>query len=272
MSIPSIKLNNGTQIPQIGLGTWRNKNEQECRQAVLWALEAGYRHIDTAQIYGNEAYIGDALQEQGIARSGLFITTKIWNGHLFWHDIISSFEESLAKLQTNYVDLLLIHFPVTELRRPAWHKIEEIYESGRARSIGVSNYTVRHLEELLRECKIKPAVNQVELHVFLQQPELVEYCKTHDIAIEAYSPLAHGHGLDDPTLNDIAKKHGKSTAQIMLKWCLDQDFIILPKSTHQERIQQNIDLFDFQLDDDDHAKLKTLDRDLRTCWDPTHIP
>ncbi len=192
-------------------------------------------------------------KKNNIAREELFITTKIWNGNQPVKKLVPSFEESLKKLQTDYVDLLLLHFPVTETRRPAWKKMEEIYASGRAKAIGVSNYTVRHLEELLGECEVKPAVNQVELHVFLQQPELVAFCKKHDIVVEAYSPLAHGHGLNDKTLQALAAKHGKSTAQIMLRWCIQVGAVPLPKSTHAERIQENISVFDFELDASDMA-------------------
>lgn len=272
MSVPQIKLNNGTQIPQIGLGLWKNKRKSACKDSVKIGLKVGYRHFDTAQIYHNEAYLGEALQESGIARKEVFITTKIWNDNFWWDDVIPSFEKSLKNLQTDYVDLLLLHFPVTDTRRPGWKKLEEIYQSGGAKAIGVSNYTIRHLKELLREGSIKPAVNQVELHVFLQQPELIKFCQKHDIVVEAYSPLAHGHGLDDPVLQAMAQKHGKSTAQIMLRWLVEQGLVILPKSTHEERIKENFDVFDFSLGKDDNKQLKKLNKNLRTCWDPTNIP
>lgn len=265
-------MNNGREIPQVGLGLWLNKDEQECKVSVKYALEAGYRHFDTAQIYHNEEFLGTALQEVGTKRSDIFITTKIWNDNFWWDDLLPSLEESLAQLQTNYVDLLLLHFPVTETRGPAWRKMEEAYEAGKAKAIGVSNYTIAHLEELLADCKVKPAVNQVELHVFLQQPELVAFCKKHNIVVEAYSPLAHGMGIDDPMLGEIAKKHGKTSAQIMLRWAIEAGCVVLPKSTHQDRINQNIDIFDFSLDKDDMAKIKHLDKNFRTCWDPTHVP
>lgn len=271
MAIPSIKLNNSVKIPQIGLGLWQNKDEKECKDTIKFALEAGYRHIDTAQIYENEQFVGQVLNYSKIPRKELFITTKIWNDNLWWEGFDQSFEESLAKLQTNYVDLLLIHFPVTEERRPAWFKMEEKYKSGKAKAIGVSNYMIRHLEELLRESKVKPAVNQVELHVFLQQPELVKYCHDNDIVVEAYSPLAHGTGLDDPVLISIAKKHHKSTAQVMIRWCIEIGTVPLPKSVHPNRIQQNLEVFDFQLDAEDLKQLKGLEHDYRTCWDPTHV-
>jgi len=271
MNVPNIRLNTGDEIPQVGLGLWLNKDKDECKSSVKVALDAGYTHFDTAQIYNNEQFLGEALQEAGADRKNLFITTKIWNENQYWDDIEPSLDESLDKLKTDYVDLLLLHFPVTETRRPAWRKMEEIYHSGKAKAIGVSNYTIRHLEELLAENKVVPAVNQVEIHVFLQQPELLDFCKRHNIVVEAYSPLAHGMGMNDPVLVEIAKAHNKSTAQIMLRWCVQQDLVVLPKSVHPDRIQQNIDLFNFELSDDEMQRLTTLERDLRTCWDPTHV-
>lgn len=272
MSVSKITLSNDVQIPQIGLGLWLNKDEQICKAAVKYALDAGYRHFDTAQAYGNEAFLGAGLQENSIGREELFITTKISNDNQWWKDIMLSFDAFLRVLQMQYVDLLLLHFPVTETRRPAWHKMEEIYNSGRAKAIGVSNYTVRHLEELLLECSVKPMVNQVELHIFLQQPELVKYCRQNEIVLEAYSPLAHGHRMNDSVIVRIADKHHKTTAQIMIRWAIEQGLVVLPKSTHKERIEENINVFDFVLDDQDQLRLKELDRNLRTCWDPTHVP
>ncbi len=271
MVVPSIELNNSIMIPQLGFGTWMIKDEQECIDSVKSALEAGYRHFDTAQIYGNESFVGEALKSSHIERSELFITTKIWNENQFWDDLIPSLEDSLKNLQTEYVDLLLLHFPVTELRRPAWRRMEDLYRQGKAKSIGVSNYTVKHLEELLSECKVKPVVNQVELHVFLQQPELVEFCNKNQIILEAYSPLAHGYKMSDTVIDKIAQKYGKSYTQIMIRWCLEQGFVVLPKSVHANRIKENIAVFDFELDEDDKNNLKNLNEGLRTCWDPTNV-
>lgn len=269
---PTVKLNTGREIPQVGLGLWLNKDEQQCKDSVAAALKAGYRHFDTAQIYKNEQFLGAALAESSVNRSELFITTKIWNDNFWWDDLLLSLDESLEKLRTDYVDLLLLHFPVTETRGPAWRRMEEACNADKAKAIGVSNYTVKHLEELLRECSVKPAVNQVELHVFLQQPELIEYCQSNGIVVEAYSPLAHGHGLDDESLLAIAKKHGKTTAQIMLHWCIEQGLVVLPKSTHEKRIKENIELFDFKLDNEDLDRIKKLNKNFRTCWDPTNVP
>lgn len=267
----TVKLNNDSSMPILGLGMWQVKKEEECIRVVNRALAAGYTHFDTAQFYENEAFLGKALKDADVRRENLFITTKIKNDNQWWVDLIPSFDKSLENLQMEYVDLLLLHFPVTELRRPAWHRMEELAVSGRAKAIGVSNYTVRHLEELLSECAIKPAVNQVELHVYLQQPELVQYCKEHDIVIEAYSPLAHGHGLDNPVLAKVGKKHGKSPAQVMIRWCLEVGTVPLPKSVHEDRIKENMAVFDFELDAEDMTKLKKLESGYRTAWDPTHV-
>lgn len=271
MSVTGIKLNDGNEIPQLGLGLWLNKNRQECVQTVEQALDLGYRHFDTAQIYGNEEFLGSALARSKVLRKDLFITTKIWNDNFWWDDLIPSFEESLDKLHMKYVDLLLLHFPVTETRRPAWRKMEELKRDGRTKSIGVSNYTVKHLEELLKECEIKPAVNQVELHVYLQQPELVKYCQKQGIVLEAYSPLAHGYGINNPVLEAVGKKYGKSAAQVMIRWCIDNGFVVLPKTTHEKRLKENFDVFDFKLDATDMKQLKKLEKNYRTCWDPTHV-
>jgi len=271
MNSPQIKMNNGNLIPQIGFGTWLLKKENECKQAIQKALDVGYRHIDTAQIYGNEQFIGDVLETTNIPRDEIFLTTKIWNDNMFWDDLPLSFDESLQKLKTSYVNLLLLHFPVTELRRPAWTLMEDLHKTGKAKSIGVSNYTIEHLQELLRECRTKPAVNQVELHVYLQQPRLVEFCKRQDIILEAYSPLAHGYRLDDPVIERIAKNHSKTSAQIMIRWCLEKGFVVLPKSATPTRITENFDVFDFKLTADDLRAIEKLNRNLRTCWDPTNV-
>lgn len=271
MAVPELKLNTGDTIPQIGLGLWLNKNERKCIASIHAALKAGYRHFDTAQIYKNEAFVGAAFKDSQYDRKEFFLTTKIWNDNFWWDDLIPSLDESLTKLQTDYVDLLLLHFPVTETRRPAWRKMEEVQESGKAKAIGVSNYTVAHLEELLSECKVKPAVNQVELHVYLQQPELVEFCRKQAIVVEAYSPLAHGHGIDNKVLRKIASKHSKSPAQVMLRWLVNKGLVVLPKSVHPERIKENFEIFDFKLDADDADEIKQLEANYRTCWDPTHI-
>jgi diketogulonate reductase-like aldo/keto reductase len=271
MNTPKVKLNNQTEIPQVGLGLWKIFLPWVAKKTVATGLTAGYRHFDCAQAYLNEQSLGSALKESTVSRKDVFITTKIWNGNQPVDKLAPSFANSLEKLKTDYVDLLLLHFPVTETRRAAWPEMEKLYESGQAKAIGVSNYMIPHLEELLKDCKVKPAVNQIELHVFLQQPELVKFCKDNDIVVEAYSPLAHGHGLDDPVLQEIAKAHGKTPAQIMLRWCIEIGTVPLPKSTSEERMKENLDIFDFKLSAADMTKLKTLNRNLRTAWDPTNV-
>lgn len=272
MSVPSIKLNDGNSMPQVGLGTWKVADEAEFHKAFEAAMEAGYRHVDTAQAYGNEKFLGDAWRGSGLKREELFITTKIRVEHFGHAKAKKTFEESLTKLQTDYVDLLLLHFPVPVLRKKTWQALEEIQAEGKAKSIGVSNYMVRHLEDLKQYANITPAVNQVELHVFLQLPELIEYCQQNGIAVEAYSPLARTHEMDNPTVARVAKKHGKSYAQVMLRWLIDRGLIIIPKSVSPERIRQNIDLFDFELDKQDMADLAKEDQNLHVCWSSVHIP
>ena len=272
MTIPKLKLSDGHEIPQIGIGTWKVKDEAEFNTSFEAAIEAGYRHIDTAQAYGNEQFLGAAWTRLELDRKNLFITTKIAVTNFGYQRAKRAFDESLANLQTNYVDLLLLHFPVTLLRKKAWKALEEIHAAGGAASIGVSNYTIRHLEEMKEYAKVMPAVNQVELHVFLQQPELLEYCRKHDIVVEAYSPLAHGEAMDDPAVAAIAKKHGKTYAQVMLRWLVQKGLVILPKSVTPSRVRENLAVFEFTLDDEDMKILAGLDRDMRTCWSPVHIP
>jgi len=272
MSVPKLTLADKHVIPQIGLGLWQVKDQNEFDGAFNAAIKAGYRHFDSAQEYHNEQMLGKSWRASGKKRDELFITTKISIRNFRPKKVHASFEESLTKLQTDYVDLLLLHFPVTVLRKKAWKALEEIHAAGGARSIGVSNYTIRHLEELSTYAKIMPVINQVELHVFLQQPELVKYCQDRNIIIEAYSPLAHARAMDNQVINDIAKKHGKTYAQVMLRWLIQQRFVILPKSVTPSRIQQNIEIFDFTLDKEDLDKLAKQDKDLRTAWSPVHVP
>lgn len=271
-SIPALRLHSGQLIPRVGLGLWQITDEEQFKTAFTAALKVGYRHFDSAQAYNNEHLLGACLKNVSIPRKDIFLTTKIEVTHFGYKKVKSSFAESLQKLDTDYVDLLLLHFPVPVLRKKAWQALEEIYEAGQAKSIGVSNYTVKHLQQLLATCQIKPAVNQVELHVFLQQPELREYCQAQDIVVEAYSPLAHAKALHEPLLGEIAASYNKTSAQIMLRWCLQQGLVVLPKSITPSRITENIQIFDFEISPKDMKRLKTLESNLRTCWDPTHIP
>lgn len=272
MSVPNVRLGGKNSIPQVGLGLWQVKDEAEFDRAFEAAVASGYRHFDTAQVYGNEQMLGAALKRSKLKREDVFVTTKIAVNNFGHAKTLKSFETSLEKLQTDYVNLLLLHFPVTLLRKKSWQALEEIKAAGKAKSIGVSNYTIRHLEEMKSYAHEMPAINQVELHVFLQQPELIQYCHDNDIAVEAYSPLAHAKAMDESVITGIAQKHGKSYAQIMLRWCLQEDLIVLPKSVTPSRITENIAIFDFSLDDADMRKLEELDCNLRTCWSPVHVP
>jgi diketogulonate reductase-like aldo/keto reductase len=272
MKIPILKLHGGLAIPQIALGLWKVTDETEFRTAFDAGIGAGYRHFDSAQAYGNEQMLGNAWKASGVARNDLFLTTKIAVQNFGYKKAQAHFAESLQKLQTEYVDLLLLHFPVTLLREKTWKALEEIQEAGGARSIGVSNYTVKHLEGMKKYAKVMPAVNQVELHIFLQQPELLEYCRDNDIVVEAYSPLAHAKSMDDVAISEMAAKYKKTYAQIMLRWCIQKDLVVLPKSVTPSRIRENISIFDFELSSEDMEKLAASNRDLRTCWSPVHVP
>lgn len=272
MNVPELKLTDGRKIPQVGMGTWKISERSVYDKAFDAALKAGYRHFDTAQAYGNENLLGESWKRSGVERGELFITTKIGVVNFGHGRTKGTFEESLKNLQTDHVDLLLLHFPVPLLRKGSWKALEEIKAEGKAKSIGVSNYTIRHLEEMKDYVTTMPAVNQVELHLFLQQPELIEYCRKHGITVEAYSPLAHGTPMDDETVASIAKKHDKSYAQIMIRWCVQKELVVIPKSATPARLEENIDVFGFELDAGDMEKLAALDKDLRTCWNPTHVP
>ena len=272
MKVPMVALADGHEIPQVGLGLWRVKDHAEFNTSFQAAATAGYRHFDTAQIYENEQFLGEAWRASGLKRKELFITTKIWIKNFGRHHLRKSFEESLQRLQTDYADLLLLHFPVTLMRKKAWQELEKIQAAGGAKSIGVSNYTVRHLEEMRGYATVLPVINQVELHVFLQQPELIKYCHERNIVIEAYSPLAHAKAMDNEVIAGIAKKHGKTYAQVMLRWCVEQDLVILPKSITPSRIRDNLRVFDFKLDPDDLRAIAKQDHEMRTAWNPVHVP
>ncbi len=272
MTVPVKTLANGHTIPVVGAGLWKVTEAEAFTTMFTAAIAAGYRHFDSAQAYGNEHLLGAAWHQSGVARSELFLTTKIAVTHFGEKRTLNSFNQSLKNLQTDYVDLLLLHFPVPLLRRSSWSALEQLLQSGAAKAIGVSNYTIRHLKEMQQYAKLTPMVNQVELHVFLQQPELVQYCADNGILLEAYSPLAHAKAMDSPAIAAIASAHNKTYAQIMLRWCIERGLIVLPKSVTPQRLQQNIDIFDFSLSPGDMAAIAVLDVQKRTCWDPTHVP
>lgn len=260
-------------IPSIGFGTWQLFPGKPTKQAVTAALDAGYRLIDTARIYANEGSVGKAIQASEIPRKDIFVTTKLWNASQGYDKAHRAFNNSLKRLRMDYVDLYLIHWPVTGKRSESWRALGEIYDSGRAKNIGVSNYTVRHLEELLSKSKIVPAVNQIEFHPFLynEQKELLAFSKRHGIVVEAYSPLAHGKKTDTTVLPEIAKKHKKSHAQIILRWCVQHGTVPLPKSGNPQHIRDNLDIFDFELTKTEMNQINDLSDGTRTCWNPTNM-
>lgn len=270
MNVPKVRLNNRVEIPQLGFGTWKLQDGEEAYNAVKWALEIGYRHIDTAHIYRNEQSIGRAIKDSSIKREDIFVTTKLFNTQ--HGNPQKAIDESLQKLGLDHIDLYLIHWPVSLMRNRTWGKLEEFLKQGKTRAIGVSNYTIRHLDELLKKSKVIPAVNQVEFHPFLYQIELLEYCKSKGIALEAYSPLTHARELEDSSITEIAKKYGKSNAQIMIRWSLQLGNIVIPKAAQKEHIKENFGVFDFVLKEEDIETLSFLNENERTCWDPTNMP
>lgn len=266
----SLTTNQGNTIPVLGLGVWKSSKD-ECYQAVMDALELGYRHIDTAAIYTNEESVGKAIADSKIERSEVFITTKLWNADQGASKAEKAFEKSLQKLNLDYVDLYLIHFPVSGIRNESWKILASIYKSGRAKSIGVSNFMIPHLEELIQMTGLVPAINQIEVHPFLNQKELRDYCASKKILVEAYSPLAHGKRIQDPAITKISQKYNRTNAQILIRWSIQSGMIVLPKSVKRSRIEENGSVFDFQLDNADMEYLNSLDENYRTCWDPSEV-
>eukprot|EP00696_Hemimastix_kukwesjijk_P010235 gnl/Hemi2/22867_TR7653_c0_g1_i1.p1 gnl/Hemi2/22867_TR7653_c0_g1~~gnl/Hemi2/22867_TR7653_c0_g1_i1.p1 ORF type:complete len:282 (+),score=67.74 gnl/Hemi2/22867_TR7653_c0_g1_i1:83-928(+) len=264
----------GVAIPRLGLGVYQAAEGEETFNSVRTALQLGYRHIDTAALYGNEKSVGEALRASGIPRSEVFITTKLWNSDQGFAKTLAAFEQSRTKLGVDYVDLYLIHGPNTNSakRLESWRALEQLLQEGKCRSIGVSNYGVRHLQELFANSTVKPAVNQIELSPFLNRTELVAFCKANEIVLEAYSPLTKGRKLKDPRLMAIAAKYGKTTAQILIRWGLQHDFVSLPKSSNPVRIRENIEIYDFAISDADMAALNAMEEGLVTGWDPTNAP
>ena len=264
-----LKMNNGLEIPQFGLGVYLTKSGTECVNAVTWALEAGYRHIDTAKIYGNEREVGEAVRQSGIKRDELFITTKLWNDDHGYESALKAFDKSLKTLDTDYIDLYLIHWPVKDKRKDSWKALEKIYESGYCKSIGVSNYMILHLEELFSYANVIPVINQVEFSPYNYQKELLDVCLKNKIILEAYSPLTRMKKHDDPKVLPIAKKHNKTVAQVLIRWAIEQEIVVIPKSAHKERIIENANVSDFELDEFDMKILDNLDEGFRVSWDPT---
>ena len=259
------KLNNGLDIPQLGYGVWKVPNE-EAETAVGQALEAGYRLIDTAKVYGNELGVGEALAACHVPRADLFITTKVWNADHGYENTLKAFDVSLEKLGLDYVDLYLIHWPTPEFDMyvDTYKALEKLYKSGRTKAIGVCNFDIEHLQRIIDECEVMPAVNQVECHPYLQQTELKDFCKKHGILLEAYSPLMNGTKvLEDPVILEIANQYGKTPAQVILRWHLQSDIAVIPKTVTPSRMDENLNVFDFELSSDDLDKIAKLDRNER---------
>ncbi|KAF9938236.1 hypothetical protein BGZ67_000381 [Mortierella alpina] len=268
-------LSNARQIPLLGLGVYLIKPGKATEDAVLWALQAGYRHIDTAAIYRNEVSVGNAIRRSGIPRDQVFVTTKLFDKDQGYESALAACELSLEKLGLDYIDLYLIHSPRPgpERRTESWNALQKLVSQGKVKSIGVSNYGVHHLKELLgSNPTIRPVINQIEVHPWLTRQDLVSFCEAQHIAIEAYSPLSRGHKLEDPMLGKIATKYSKSPAQILIRWSLQKGYVVLPKSANKERIEQNADVFDFDIADGDMNLLDSFNEDYVSGWDPTVAP
>ncbi|WP_305792002.1 aldo/keto reductase [Halobacillus sp. Marseille-Q1614] len=268
--IPSIELHNGVKIPQLGLGVYKVEKGAETYQTVSSALEAGYRHIDTASFYDNEKEVGEAIKDSGIRREDLFVTTKVWNDEQGYKATLEAFERSLHKLQLNYVDLYLIHWPVPGFQE-TWKALEKLYKEGRVRAIGVSNFMQRHLETLLENASIIPMVNQVEFHPELYLSELLHYCNDKQIQLQAWSPLARGSYLDHETLASIGNKYGKTPAQVILRWDIQHGIVTIPKSTHKDRQIENKRIFDFELTQEDMERINRMNKNNRVGSDPNKL-
>ena len=253
-------LNNGLKMPWLGFGVFQMTDGPQVEAAVKYALQTGYRSIDTASVYGNERGVGKAIRECGIPRGEIFLTTKVWNDDQRAKRTLAAFEESLKRLQTDYVDLYLVHWPVADCYLETWRVMEEIYQSGRAKAIGVSNFLPHHLEDLLREGQVVPTVNQIEFHPYLVQPDLLRFCQSHKIIVEAWSPLMQGHVVKEPVIQKLAEQHGKTPAQIVLRWDLQHGVVTIPKSSRPERIAENSQVFDFELTPADLEALDALNK------------
>jgi diketogulonate reductase-like aldo/keto reductase len=266
-STASLPLNTDARIPLVGLGVWQAP-PGEAQQAVATALRLGYRHIDTARIYGNEADVGGGVRASGVPREQVFVTTKLWNSDQGYDSALRAFDASLKRLGFDYVDLYLLHWPVAGKRLDSWRALERLHAEKRARAIGVSNFLRPHLEELLAHAKVVPAANQIELSPFLQRRETVDFCRAKGIVLEAYSPLTRGERLGHAALVAEAKRANRTPAQVLLRWGIQKEFVVLPKSTREARIAENAAIFDFVLDAGAMARLDALEENLATGWDP----
>lgn len=258
-------LHNGVKMPRLGLGVWKSKEGGEVEKAVRWAIESGYRSIDTAAVYKNEEGVGNAIREVGIDREELFLTTKVWNSDQGYDSTLAAFEESRTKLHVDYVDLYLIHWVVQDKYLETWRALEKLYREGYVKAIGVSNFEPHHIQEIMNRYEVKPMVNQVEFHPYLTQQDVMRFCRENEIQMEAWSPLFQGKELlNESLLLELSEKYGKTPAQIVLRWDLQNGVVTIPKSTNAQRIGENIDVFDFELSDEDVAKISALNHNRRS--------
>ncbi|MBY9079217.1 aldo/keto reductase [Paenibacillus sp. HN-1] len=268
-------LHNGIEMPRMGLGVFQVEEGRELIEAVKSAIKNGYRSIDTAAVYANESGVGqgirEALEAGGLSREDLFVTSKVWNADLGYEETLSAYDASLERLGLEYLDLYLIHWPVAGKYKDAWRALEKLYREGRVRAIGVSNFQVYHLEDLLADAEVKPMVNQVEFHPYLTQTELLRYTREQCIQLEAWAPLMQGGLLEQPVLKEIASAYGKTVPQIILRWDLQHGVITIPKSTKEHRIAENASVFDFELSLEDMARIDALNQDLRVGPDPDNF-
>lgn len=271
----TVTLHNGVKMPWLGLGVFKVEEGPELVNAVKTAIVKGYRSIDTAAIYGNEEGVGEGirqgLKEAGLSREDIFVTSKVWNADLGYEETLAAYETSLQKLGLEYLDLYLIHWPVEGKYKEAWKALETLYKEEKVRAVGVSNFQIHHLEDLMKDGDVKPVINQVEYHPRLTQKELHAFCQKHNIQLEAWSPLMQGELLDNDVLKGIAEKHGKSVAQIILRWDLQNGVVTIPKSTKEHRIVENSSLFDFELDAEDVSKIDGLNQNHRVGPDPDNF-
>ncbi|MCK1984573.1 MULTISPECIES: aldo/keto reductase [Peribacillus] len=267
----TITLHNGVKMPQLGFGVFKVKNGNETVESVKKAIEVGYRAIDTAAIYENEEGVGQAIRECGVPREELFITSKVWNTEQGYETTLQAFDDSLNRLGLEYLDLYLIHWPGKDKYLETWRALEKLYKDGKVKSIGVSNFHVHHLENLLANSEVKPVVNQIELHPLLTQVEIREYCAKHEIKVESWSPLGRGNLLEEPTINHIAKKHGKSSAQVLIRWHLQHDLVVIPKSITPSRIEENAQVFDFSLSLNEMNQIDALNKNERFGSNPDEL-
>ncbi|RXG12385.1 diketogulonate reductase-like aldo/keto reductase [Leeuwenhoekiella aestuarii] len=265
------ELSNGHKMPYLGLGVWKAEDGEEVIHAVKWALEAGYRHIDTAKAYENEEGVGKGIKESGIPREELFLTSKLWNSDQGYESTLEAFDKTLKRLDTDYLDLYLIHWPVEGKYKDTWRALEKLYKDGKIKAIGVSNFLEHQLRDLMQDAEINPMVDQLEFHPWLVQKDLQDFCATHNIQYEAWSPLMQGKAFKNETLKQLGEKYGKSPAHIVLRWDLQNGVVTIPKSTSKDHIISNAEIFDFELSEEDMQTINALDKHERIGPDPDNF-